>query len=151
MRDVPDGSHPVSAQGGQPTRIPGGVPAEVALALYPDATDPRLMPQAGRRDRLFMMLLEDPAGPRTVAEEGWMEDHDPQGLRDAIVRADQFHGGPGSFIRYQAPLLADLWNGPGRAAFERAIVVERLLLGMDSPGYSGAMDLDLVNEYLRRR
>ena len=69
--------------------------AELLSRMFPKP-DPRLLPRAGRRDRFFMMLLDAPAAAATVAEAGWMHDHDPEGYREALRRADQFYGGPGA-------------------------------------------------------
>ena len=65
----------------------GPSPSHLAM-LFPN-DDYRLLPMAGRRDRLFMNLLADPLSPQTVAEVSWMENHDRTGLAMAMARMDR--------------------------------------------------------------
>jgi hypothetical protein len=125
---------------------------ELISRLYSQDDDPRLMPRQGRRDRFFMMLLDAPAGPATVAEAGWMADNDPQGYREAIDRADPFYGGPGALKVHLAKVLPPTPGTPEARSFFRSVATERAKLGMASPGAPGAeITLRDVNAYLRSK
>ena len=126
--------------------------AELLRRLYPVDDDLRLMPRRGRRDRFFMMLLDAPAAATTVAEAGWMLDNDPDGYGEAMGRADQYYGGPGSLDAKLATVLPRTPDDPGGRAFFRRVAVERAKLGMSSPGMPGGqLTLGDVNAYLRSK
>ncbi|MFL5644777.1 MAG: endonuclease VII domain-containing protein [Chloroflexota bacterium] len=140
---------------------------EVLAALYPD-DDYRLLPTNGRRDRLYMNLLEAPLAPQTLAEVGWMEEHDPTGLAMAMARMDR-RGHEGAFeARYRAE-VERLFAGPERDALVIAVRAEsrRLtsnqrgpVIKIDPTSTRTTMDgritvdgvnLEDINTYLRRK
>ena len=106
-------------------------PATLA-ALYPD-DDYRLLPIQGRRDRLYMNLLADPLSPMTLAEVGWMEEHDPTGLALAMARMDR----PGREGAFEARFRAEverLFAGPERDALAKAVRSESRRLTSNQRG-----------------
>lgn len=142
-------------------------PDEVLAALYPD-DDYRLLPANGRRDRLYMKLLEAPLAPQTLAEVGWMEEHDPTGLGMVMARMDR-RGREGAFeARFRAE-VERLFTGPERDALVVAVRAEsrRLtsnqrdpIIKIDPTSTRGTMDgritvdgvnLEDINAYLRRK
>jgi hypothetical protein len=140
---------------------------ETLAAIFPD-DDYRLLPTNGRRDRLYMNLLEDPLAPSTLAEVGWMEEHDPTGLAMAMARMDR-PGREGAFeARFRAE-VEHLFAGPERDALAKAVGVEarRLtsiqrdpVIKIDPTSTRPTMDgritvdgvnLEDINAYLRRQ
>ncbi len=135
--------------------------------LFPN-DDYRLLPAGGRRDRLFMNLLEAPLSPQTFAEVSWMENHDRTGLAMAMSRMDGTRR-KGAFEAWFRAEIERIVTGPGRASFAGAVrAAERRLtsnqhepvIKIDPTSTRGTMDgritvdgvnLEDINAYLRRK
>ena len=147
---------------------PSTVPSASHLAMLFPNDDYRLLPMAGRRDRLFMNLLQDPLSPQTVAEVSWMENHDRTGLAMAMARMDR-KGRNGSFEAWFRAAIDRILAGPDRATFAAAVRAEERRLAsnqrepvikIDPTSTRGTMDgritvdgvnLEDINAFLRRK
>jgi len=161
-------ARPRTPRGPRPTgdRPPTGPSPSHLAMLFPD--DYRLLPMEGRRDRLFMNLLEDPLSAQTVAEVSWMENHDRTGLAKAMARMDR-KGQKGAFEAWFLAEIDRIFTGPDREAFAKAVRAEerRLtsnqrepVIRIDPTSTRGTMDgritvdgvnLEDINMYLRRK
>jgi hypothetical protein len=115
-----------------------------------------------------MNLLEDPMSPKTLADVGWMEEHDPTGLAKVMARMDR-SGRQGAFeARFRAE-VERLFTGPARERLVEAVREESrrltsnqrdpiITIDPSSPRMTmegritvDGLNLEDINAYLRRK